>query len=142
MVSCTFSISVTVLLIANSSLVCALIPQIKILRSHLTLYTKTTSTKPNSKTDVVLGGVSDFERWFGSVKGAKVSPSIRHGAFGLLRGLICEDGTRVPFSQGPILKLPKDIVLSTKYEDENWDADLAIQLGDECLKGKRSHIFG
>jgi hypothetical protein len=141
------------LIAVNHTISWALIPQFKIQKYRLSFYSTTTTTTTTTTSfaskateDFVLGGVSEFEKWFGSIKGAKILPSIRHDAFGLLRGLSSswEDPSTTPNSSESItiITLPKDIVLSARYEDENWDANLAMQLGEECQKGSQSFMYG
>jgi predicted ATP-binding protein involved in virulence len=91
----------------------------------------------------VLDGVSDFEDWFQSLDRASCDSSIRHAAFGSLRGLKQQvdsplDGRVVDV----VATVPKTAVLSSSYADKDWDSQLAILLWKECIKGTRSDIYG
>jgi hypothetical protein len=101
----------------------------------------------SSTADDVLGGVPEFNDWFGKLPGdkASMSNSVTHAAFGSLRGLeYIGNTTVVPFiSAGTsILKLPRNVVLHTSFADKNWDSQLAQQLWKECLQGKQGKLSG
>ena len=101
----------------------------------------------SSTADDVLGGVPEFNDWFGKLPGdkASLSTSVTHAAFGSLRGLqFIGNTTVVPFlSAGTcILKLPRNVVLHTSFADQNWDSLLAQQLWKECLQGNQGKLSG
>ena len=90
-----------------------------------------------AETSNVLGGVSEFEQWFKHTDKASCMPSIQHHAFGSLRGLACQESVN-----GSIMTVPKTVVLSSSYGDEDWDSQLAVKLWTECTKGPQSRIYG
>jgi hypothetical protein len=85
----------------------------------------------------VLGGVSEFEKWFKDTDKATSLSSIQHQAFGSLRGLACQESVN-----GSVITVPKTVVLSSSYGDEDWDSQLAVKLWAECLRGRQSSIYG
>jgi hypothetical protein len=88
-------------------------------------------------TSNVLGGVSEFEQWFKDTDKASCMCSIQHHAFGSLRGLECQESVN-----GSVMTVPKTVVLSSSYGDEDWDSQLAVKLWTECKKGRQSNIYG
>lgn len=84
-----------------------------------------------------LGGVDQFDEWFSKLDKASCQSSIQHASFGSLRGLECAGN-----ENGEVLKVPKSVILSSSYADEDWDAQLAVQLWNECIKGRSSELFG
>jgi hypothetical protein len=86
----------------------------------------------------VLAGVKEFEDWFRQIDKASLSSSVKHAAFGSLRGLeYTGDGPL-----GSILTLPASVVLSAPFSDTDWDSQLAQQLWKECLQGKQGALSG
>lgn len=88
-------------------------------------------------TSNVLGGVSEFEKWFKDTDKATSLSSIQHQAFGALRGLACQESVN-----GIVLTVPKTVVLSSSYGDDDWDSQLAVKLWTECMRGSQSSIYG
>jgi hypothetical protein len=87
-----------------------------------------------------LGGVTEFDAWFAALgEKATCQSSIRHTAFGRLRGLECRDGSLI---NQIVLTVPKTVVLSSNYSEADWDAQLATKLWKECLKGQNSGMYG
>ena len=90
----------------------------------------------------ILDGVSDFEDWFQSLERASYDGSIRHSAFGSLRGLKQFKSLDGRVAVDVVATVPKTAVLSSSYADKDWDSKLAILLWKECIKGKQSDIHG
>jgi hypothetical protein len=91
-----------------------------------------------SMSNDVLGGVAEFDQWFKNVDKADCQSSIQHHAFGSLRGLKCQESTDGSAS----ITVPKDVVLSSSYADEDWDSQLAVKLWNECKRGRQSDVYG
>jgi hypothetical protein len=87
-----------------------------------------------------LGGVAEFDQWFANLDGDKATcqTSIQHHAFGSLRGLKCQDSNM----DGNVLTVPKNVVLSSSYGDDDWDSQLAQKLWAECKRGRSSEYYG
>jgi hypothetical protein len=85
-----------------------------------------------------LGGVAEFDQWFADLDKATCQTCIQHHAFGSLRGLRCQDSN----VGGNVLTVPKNVVLSSSYGDEDWDSQLAQKLWAECKRGQSSEFYG
>mmetsp|Transcript_1979 Transcript_1979/g.2399 ORF Transcript_1979/g.2399 Transcript_1979/m.2399 type:complete len:392 (+) Transcript_1979:56-1231(+) len=110
-----------------------------------TLPTKISSSKFSLASEAadnndVLGGVTNFEQWFGKLEKSSCLSSISHAAFGSLRGLTCSE--IINEENKNILTVPGDIILSSSYANENWDVELAKKLWTECMKGSQSSLSG
>ena len=118
--------------------------------------TPTSTTTTNEETEQqeqpgVLDGVSEFEQWFQTLGNkANCDASIRHGAFGTLRGLqqlpasAASAAASVAKVNGrlTVATVPKTAVLMSSYADKDWDSQLAVMLWKECIKGEQSDIYG
>ena len=85
-----------------------------------------------------LEGVAEFERWFSSIPGSDIDSSVRHEAFGNLRGLTMKNSG----SDGPVITVPRSVVLQSDMNDPDWDAHLAKQLWRECSALSTSPLYG
>ena len=98
------------------------------------------SLSPSLKLDE---GVTEFNAWWPGSK--DVLQALPHALFsnGALRGL---EATSSLFSSdnvnNEILKVPKAVCLSAPYDDDQWDANLALQLLHECKLGEQSQYYG
>jgi hypothetical protein len=88
-----------------------------------------------------MGGVKEFEEWFTAAPGTACLPTIRHAAFGSLRGLAYTSSEPLQ-PKTPALTVPNSLVLSAPYADPDWDVQLAQQLWSECMKGDKSNVYG
>jgi hypothetical protein len=133
----------------------------KLTANHPLFMSTSTSTSESSsngsaedlKDDVLLGGASTFEEWFRSVTFPE-NPTlnlVRHAVFPNGRGLEFIGDVKDDNANKPIVSLPKELVLRSsvveKKEDlesiaDDWDADLSIQLLEECLLGPKSRLYG
>ena len=118
---------------------------------------RSSSSLSSSSSAAQLPGVQEFEEWFAKScekdNDNATTKYVKHGIFSKSgRGLQFVGNEKDVLSQGkPVITLPKELVLqSTIVEDKNvlesiaedWDSVLALQLLQECQKGKDSAIYG
>eukprot|EP00978_Attheya_sp_CCMP212_P022333 scaffold66535_cov40-Attheya_sp.AAC.3 len=101
----------------------------------------------------VMGGVVEFERWFATISSSFASGNsasnqnkmkqVTHAAFEGVRGLQYLGGgsERNKGQLQTLLTVPSSMVLQTSF-DAGWDVRLAMQLLNECAKGRKSSFYG
>jgi hypothetical protein len=122
----------------------------------------TTQEEVNQEEEAaVMGGVAEFERWFATISSSFASGNsasnqnkmkqVTHAAFEGVRGLKYlgaggEQQRRSTKDKGngelqTLLTVPSSMVLQTSF-DAGWDVRLAMQLLNECTKGRKSSFYG